>query len=605
MPIFVALGPLSVTGLDAQSQALAPGKRRDLLAVLLRRRNAWVSVEELAEALWDRAAYPSSISGSVKTYVHQLRKVLPPEAAGERLAGRRGAYRLTVNPGELDIDLFVSLVEQGVKARTEKRPEEAVTIQRRALTLWQGTPDEDVVDVVAAQHLQEVRLTARYCLADALLERGETTEAIIVLRAVLSEDPLREPAWERLLLAQQAAGWQVDALANYEQARLVLLENFGAEPGTRLQDIYRTLLSQTADAPAPTVKNSVSPSAASGPRVRLRLSLAAVLVVLLFAVTGSAGASVTEVGSPAATSPPVTGGPTPKILFGLGADAIPAERSPLIASGIGMITTWYHKSDQLDQFEGWRADVIPRIYGYGRAMHLVVATWGDGESIDTRFGRACGQAYPLSPEFMVDMRRLARAFAGKADGPPLYISMFHGLQKMSCANTGYLADAATTNYYMALKERYFELVELFHRQAPNARIGLNWDGWTASYDEPDIGAGRSMFQYFVEAMSVSDFQSFNAFEKHGNAEDIRQMVDVLGRYGPVMVAYFGPHEDPVDIYLKDLRETFTPTALAGLTAKGLFAFSFRDDDVQRAAPEVMTLTTEIVRNYGHPAPRGN
>ena len=286
MPIFVALGPLSVTGLDAQSQALAPGKRRDLLAVLLRRRNAWVSVEELAEALWDRAAYPSSISGSIKTYVHQLRKVLPPEAAGERLAGRRGAYRLTVNPGELDIDLFVSLVEQGVKARTEKRPEEAVTIQRRALTLWQGTPDEDVVDVVAAQHLQEVRLTARYCLADALLERGETTEAIIVLRAVLSEDPLREPAWERLLLAQQAAGWQVDALANYEQARLVLLENFGAEPGTRLQDIYRTLLSQTADAPAPTVKNSVSPSAASGPRVRLRLSLAAVLVVLLFVVTG-------------------------------------------------------------------------------------------------------------------------------------------------------------------------------------------------------------------------------------------------------------------------------------------------------------------------------
>ncbi|SCF50442.1 transcriptional activator domain-containing protein [Micromonospora carbonacea] len=265
--------------------------------------------------------------------------------------------------------------------------------------LWQGTSDEDVVDVVAAQHLQEVRLTARYCLADALLERGETTEAIIVLRAMLSEDPLREPAWERLLLAQQAAGWQVDALANYEQARLAPLENFGAEPGTRLQDIYRTLLSQTANAPAPTVKNSVSPSAESGPQARLRLSLAAVLVVLLLPVTGSTGASVTEVGSPAATSPPVTGGPTPKILFGLGVDAIPAERSPLIASGIGMITTWYHKSDQLDQFEGWRADVIPRIYGYGRAMHLVVATWDDRESIDTRFGRACGQAYPLSPEF--------------------------------------------------------------------------------------------------------------------------------------------------------------------------------------------------------------
>lgn len=605
MPVFAALGPLSVTDPDAQPQAVAPGKRRDLLAVLLRRRNAWVSIDELAETLWDRAAYPSSINGSIKTYVHQLRKVLPPDPTGERLAGRRGAYRLTVRPGELDADLFVSLVEQGVNARTDKRPEEAVTIQRRALALWQGTPDEDVIDVVTARHLLEVRLTARYCLADALLERGEATEAIIVLRAVLSEDPLREPAWERLLLAQQAAGWQVDALASYEQARLVLLEHFGAEPGSRLQDIYRTLLSETADAPALAVKSAAAPSAERGQRVRSRLSLAAVLAALLFAVTGSSGASAPGGGPAAARMPAVAGAPTPKILFGLGADAVPAERSPLIASGIGMITTWYHKPDQLDQFEGWRADVIPRIYGSGRAMHLVVATWEDGESIDTRFGRACGQAYPLSPEFLIDMRRLARAFAGKADGPPLYISMFHGLQKLSCADTGYLADAATTNYYMALKERYFELLKLFHQQAPNARVALNWDGWTASHDEPDIGAGRSMFQYFVEAMSVSDFQSFNAFEKHGNAEDIRQMVDVLGRYGPVMVAYFGPHEDPVDIYLRDLHETFTPVALADLTAKGLFAFSFRDDDVQRATPEVMTLTADIIRRYGHLVPRAN
>ena len=198
-------------------------------------------------------------------------------------------------------------------------------------------------------------------------------------------------------MRDQAAGWQVDALANYEQARLVLLENFGAEPGTRLQDIYRTLLSQTADAPAPTVKNSVSPSAASGPRVRLRLSLAAVLVVLLLRghrISWRIGDRGRFPRRDLAAGHRRTD--APKILFGLGADAIPAERSPLIASGIGMITTWYHKSDQLDQFEGWRADVIPRIYGYGRAMHLVVATWGDGESIDTRFGRACGQAYPLS-----------------------------------------------------------------------------------------------------------------------------------------------------------------------------------------------------------------
>jgi DNA-binding SARP family transcriptional activator len=636
VPVFAALGPLSVIGPDRRPQSMTPGKRRDLLAALLRHRNAWVQTEDLAEALWDRADYPSSIGGSIKTYVHQLRKVLPPDAEAERLAGARGAYRLTVRPGELDIDLFESLVGEGVDARGRGRPDEAAAIQRRALALWRGMPDEDATDVITARHLEETRWTARYCLADALLDCGKATEAIVVLRAALSEDPLREPAWERLLLAQRAAGWQVDALASYEQARVVLLEKFGAEPGTQLQKVYRTLLSETADAPAapapaqapaslpaPAAVSASAPATAEAPvhphsvtpsprAVRSRPAvaralLAAVLAALLFSVTGSSGAmprhsdatrALSGVGVAAASAP------RPKILFGLGPDAVAAGRSPLTASGIGMITTWYHGPDQLDQVEGWRADVIPRTYRSGRALHLVVATWDDGVSIETRYGRACGQSYPLSAEFLVDMRRLARAFAGAADGPPLYVSMFHGLQKLACANTGYLADPATTNYYLALKERYFEILKIFHQNAPNARVALNWDGWTASHDEPDIGAGRSMFQYFVEAMSVSDFQSFNAFESRGNAEDIRQMVDVLGAYGPVMVSYFGPHEDPVNIYQADLRETFTPDALARLVADGLFAFSFRDDDLLRASPPTMTLATEVVREYGHPIANG-
>ncbi|GAA2512441.1 AfsR/SARP family transcriptional regulator [Winogradskya humida] len=606
-PVFAALGPLSVTGPRGEPLTIAPGKRRDLLAVLLRHRNAWVTVDDLAAALWDRAAYPSSIGGSVKTYVHQLRKDLPPDATGERLAGRRGAYRLVVHPGELDIDLFESLVEQGTEARVQKRPEEAVAIQRRALALWRGAPDEDSIDVVAARHLAEVRLTARYCLADALLDSGDVTEAIVVLRAALVEDPLREPGWERLLLAQREAGWQVDALASYEQARSVLLEQFGAEPGSRLQEIYRTLLSETADAPAPAPAPGPVRVPAQVPATptmaRSRGLLVAVLAVVLFSVAGSAGVPDSSRALAPLNAAPVAAA-QPRILFGLGADAVPATRSPLMSAGIGMVTTWYHGPKQLSQFEGWRADLIPQIYRSGRAHHLVVATWDDPESLDTRFGRACGQAYPLSPDFLVDMRRLARAFAGRADGPPLYISMFHGLEKLTCANNGYLADPATTSYYMALKERYSELLKLFHTEAPNARVALNWDGWTASHDEPENGAGLSMFQYFAEAMSASDFQSFNAFEEHGNAEDIRQMVDVLGVYGPVMVAYFGPHEDPVPVYQKDLRETFTPGALSRLTAHGLFAFSFRDDDVLRASPETMALATEAIHDFGHLVPRG-
>jgi hypothetical protein len=253
----------------------------------------------------------------------------------------------------------------------------------------------------------------------------------------------------------------------------------------------------------------------------------------------------------------------------------------------------------------WHADVIPRIYASGRAVHLIVGPDKPGVSISTKYGRACGQEYPLERDFLTDMTRLARAFAGPADGPPLYVSMFHGLQKVACANDGYLTDPATTAYYMALKERYFEVLDLFHREAPNAKVALNWDGWTASYDVAKNGAGRSMFQYFVEAMAASDFQSFNAFVKEGNAEQIRQMVAVLGRYGRVMVAYFGPYLGRVPIYQADLQATFAPDALARLVSEGLFAFSFRDDEVLRVSPSTMTMATTVVRDYGRPVGRGD
>jgi DNA-binding SARP family transcriptional activator len=642
---FAVIGPLAVTGPDGDLVSLAPGKRRDLLAALLRRRNSWVEIDVLAETLWGGAGQPRSISGSVKTSVHQLRKTLPPSENGQRLAGRGGAYRLTVEPGEIDLDVFESLIADGVDALAAGQPEEAVQRQRAALALWRGEPEDDAVDLVQRRHLEELRWTSRYCLADALVATGEFSEAIGMLRGTLHEDPLREPAWERLIAAQRAAGWQVDALASYEQARTILRDKFGAVPGAQLQGIYQTLLAETcehedpppllprpapqaaplADSPSVPEGASVSrttpvsqaarvtsspPGPPSPRRPRRGLTAVLVLAISVMLLLNRSSADPQDATSKAALASvvapkgaPAAAGARPKIVFGLGADAIEAIKSPLTASGIGMITTWYHgEQKQLEQFEGWRSDVIPEIYRSGKAVHLVVATWDKGTSLNTRFGRACGQPYPLSAEFVTDMRRLAAAFANRGDGPPLYISMFHGLQKLTCANSGYLADRATTNYYLALKERYFTVLDVIHEQAPNARVALNWDGWTASDDDPQTGSGRSMFQYFVEAMRASDFQSFNAFESDGNAEEIRRMVKILGAHGPVMVSYYTPHEDPVDVYEDDLRRTFTPSTLAQLVTEGLFAFSIRDDDVARSSPEAMTLTTQIVRDYGRMPP---
>ncbi|WP_310376409.1 AfsR/SARP family transcriptional regulator [Catenuloplanes atrovinosus] len=610
-PLFAVLGPLAVAGADGTVAPLPPGRRRTLLAALLRHRNRWVDNDTLAAALWERTDYPSSISGSIKTYVHQLRKILPAGSDGAaRLAGRGGAYRLTVAHGELDADVFEALVEAGADALGRGDPAEAVRAQQRALALWRGTPEEDALDPVAARHLDELRWTARYTLADALVASGEPGEAIALARAMLTEDRLREPAWERLVLAQRAAGWQVDALASYERARVLLLETFGAEPGSRLREVYRALLSETAEQTVPPVSPPAPPGPvveviADGPappgrglrRRRVPAGLLALVVAGVLVLAG--GSSVAGQQLFRAAGGQAGGLPAaPKLLFGLGPDPVRAEASPLMSAGIGMVTTWYHKQTDLERFEGWRADVVPRTYASGRAMHVVVGTWEKGTSLETRYGRACGQPYPLSSEFLTDMRRLAAAFAGPADGPPLYVSMFSGLQKLACANNGYLDDPATTAYYLALKERYFEVMAVMRAAAPNLRIGLNWDGWNASHDEPAEGAGRSMFQYFAEPMRASDFQSFGAFVPEGNATHIVQMVHELGRYGPVMVAHYGPHEDPVDVYLDDLHRTFAPAILGDLVSSGLFAFSFKDPDLQREDPDLMTLSATIVEDYG-------
>jgi hypothetical protein len=138
------------------------------------------------------------------------------------------------------------------------------------------------------------------------------------------------------------------------------------------------------------------------------------------------------------------------------------------------------------------------------------------------------------------MRQLAQTFAGTAGGPPLYVTLFTEFQTYPCKDNAFNADAQTTAYYRALKDRYMETLAIFHQLAPNARVSLGWGGWQARFDDPKTGAGRSMFAAFADVMRASDFQSFQAMQSDSNVEDVRAMVRTLGVYGPVMLAHYKP-----------------------------------------------------------------
>lgn len=88
-----ALGAVRVT-VEGEDVSLGGPRQRRLLAVLLIHRNAVVSVDRIAEAVF--AGAPTAAAGAtLRSYVARLRKVLELDGTGARLVTRAPGYQLT------------------------------------------------------------------------------------------------------------------------------------------------------------------------------------------------------------------------------------------------------------------------------------------------------------------------------------------------------------------------------------------------------------------------------------------------------------------------------------------------------------------------------
>jgi DNA-binding SARP family transcriptional activator len=241
---FRVLGPLEVDGPDGSPLDVCGGKPATVLTLLLLHRNAWVSTEQLIDAVWAGRDIPASAQNNLKTYVWQLRRALPDE----RIESRPGAYRVLVRPGELDADIAAALRDEIRELLTRDAAAEAVTAVEHALGLWRGCPyDGLTVDATSAvDRLTELHRSLREDLADAQLALGRPAEAIAVLRTLTDEEPLRELAWARLMMAYRKTGRRHDALAAYQRARTALIRDLGIEPGAELTTLHQQILSEEA-----------------------------------------------------------------------------------------------------------------------------------------------------------------------------------------------------------------------------------------------------------------------------------------------------------------------------------------------------------------------
>jgi DNA-binding SARP family transcriptional activator/tetratricopeptide (TPR) repeat protein len=240
---FAVLGPLAVVDSGAQI-ALSSPVHRVLLAVLLLHANKPVSAGELTEAIWDGAP-PATARTSLQNHVMRLRRVLGT-TVGLRLVTRAPGYLIEVRDGELDLDSFGKLRDSGRSAARRGAWLDAASWSLAALSLWTGEPLANVraCGLLAAetQRLTELRLQTMELRLEAELRRGQHADVIGELRSLTVAHPLRERFRELLMVALYRDGRQAEALAAYRDMRTTLVDEFGIEPGARLQRLHQQIL---------------------------------------------------------------------------------------------------------------------------------------------------------------------------------------------------------------------------------------------------------------------------------------------------------------------------------------------------------------------------
>jgi DNA-binding SARP family transcriptional activator/tetratricopeptide (TPR) repeat protein len=259
---FALLGPLEIS--DDGPVEVRGVLRRTLLARLLLDAGRTVPSDELVELLWGGKP-PASGLAVLYNQVNRLRQNLG--GAGDRVVATAAGYRVEVEPGELDLEVFATCCAAGRTALAESRWADAAESFSRALALWRGRPLAGLPaleDHLRIRQLEEERFQALESRIHADLSLGPSPEVIGELRTLVRGNPLREALAGRLMQTLARVGRRDEALEVYRSLSEALGE-LGMEPTPELREIRRGLVAGAA-----VVQRSAARAAAvSGPGSQL------------------------------------------------------------------------------------------------------------------------------------------------------------------------------------------------------------------------------------------------------------------------------------------------------------------------------------------------
>lgn len=242
------LGPLEARH-NGVLVPVAAAKQRVLLAVLALAAGEPVTVERLIACLWGERP-PASARNTLQNYVLRLRRILQTDTAPCPVVTSTAGYHLDVSTDAIDVHRFGALVRRAQSVQAAEA-DSASALLDQALALWRGQPLADVPsepllrDVVPG--LVEQRLAARELRIDLDLRRGLHGKLVTELVELTTAHPLRERLWAQLMLALYRCGRAADALDAYRQARTVLADELGIDPGPRLQQLHQAVLTNDPD----------------------------------------------------------------------------------------------------------------------------------------------------------------------------------------------------------------------------------------------------------------------------------------------------------------------------------------------------------------------
>lgn len=251
------LGPPELV-IDGRSVNLGGPRQRVVLCLLALNANRVTPIEKLLDAVWGDSL-PSTARGQIQICISALRKLFAAVPGRTVIRTQPPGYVLSLEPGELDVELFHTRVAAGRAHAAANRPAEAVAELRAALALWRGPALAGIPSDLLHREATLLEERRNAALEERLrldLALGRHQELVGELRGLVIEQPLQERLHAFLMLALYRCGRQAEALEVGRRARALLADELGLDPGRELQDMEQAILtrSPTLDLPRTTAQ---------------------------------------------------------------------------------------------------------------------------------------------------------------------------------------------------------------------------------------------------------------------------------------------------------------------------------------------------------------